>query len=217
MISIIVPLKDRFPQFQRMVRSLVKAELERWDVELLVVDHASDDGDPGEACKAMNLPAGIIDLAPPFNRSRALNEGVKVALGDTYFFLDADMIVPPEAFERIRRVAQHGTVWFPECEREDERGNIISDHHCTCGYGICAISREDFEKVGGWDEKFTAWGYDDVDFKERCEKAGLGICRERLKGLIHQWHPNTWEHRNKHTAHPGATSYMREGKMWIPH
>ena len=194
-----------------MLQSLILSDCD--GVELVVVDFGSDDGSiPVELARARHrLPARTVPHPPPFNHNKGRNYGAFSAHGDIIFQLDADMHIPIDMFERINAIVKPGTVFFPECWREDETGKVISDVHCTCGYGMCAITKEDWGKLGGWDEGYVAWGYDDVEFKDRVEKAEMEIVREKVDGLVHMWHPNTWEHRNRHTANPQAHTYMKEG------
>lgn len=214
MISVIIGLKNRFEHFRWCLKSLIL--LDDAEMELIVVDFNSDDGNVAAETKAaareMGCRASILTAQGPFNWSHARNIGVAAAKGRVLLFLDADMVVPRGFLHRIEKVVKPGTVYFPECWREDEKGNIISDHHCSCGYGLCALMRQDIEKVGGWDESFVGWGYEDVDFKNRCEKAGLELARESVGGFIHLWHPNTWKHRNRHSAVPEATRYVWRGE-----
>ena len=210
MISVVTCLKNRFQQFLGMLQSLILSDCD--GVELIVIDFGSDDGDPALEMPRVRkrLPARVAHHDPPFNHNKGRNKGVVLATHDTVFQLDADMLIPVDMFERIRAAVKPGVVYFPECVREDVNGKIVSDPHSQCGYGMCAITKADWTKLGGWDERYVAWGYDDVDFKERVEKAGLIIVREEMPGLIHKYHPNTWEHRNRHTANPQAKTYMKE-------
>jgi GT2 family glycosyltransferase len=53
-----------------------------------------------------------------------------------------------------------------------------------------AVWRDDFERVNGFDERFVGWGYEDVDFQDRCERAGLRVRSVLWRTApVHQWHP----------------------------
>ncbi len=55
--------------------------------------------------------------------------------------------------------------------------------------GVCAINREDFEKINGYDEKFIGWGAEDDDLGRRLYKIGAaGFNPFRDEFTIHLWH-----------------------------
>lgn len=52
-----------------------------------------------------------------------------------------------------------------------------------------ALSKEDYIKVNGYDEKYQGWGYEDDDFGNRLTVAGLnGKILETKEPLLHLWH-----------------------------
>ncbi len=52
--------------------------------------------------------------------------------------------------------------------------------------GVCAIRVGAFLELGGYDEGFEGWGFEDMDFALRCQEA-VGL--ERIPGpLYHLWH-----------------------------
>lgn len=54
------------------------------------------------------------------------------------------------------------------------------------GGGLLVITREAFDRVGGYDPTFIGWGYEDTDMNLRLLRAGLW---ERLPGTAwHLWH-----------------------------
>ena len=56
--------------------------------------------------------------------------------------------------------------------------------------GICAINREDFEKINGYDEKFIGWGAEDDDLGKRLYKIGIEGFNPFLdEYAIHLFHP----------------------------
>jgi glycosyltransferase involved in cell wall biosynthesis/GT2 family glycosyltransferase len=60
------------------------------------------------------------------------------------------------------------------------------------GFGV---SRADFERVNGFDLRFTGWGEEDVDLAVRLRRLGLrcGHAGPRAT-LFHLWHPSRMEH-----------------------
>lgn len=52
--------------------------------------------------------------------------------------------------------------------------------------GCMAIRRDCFERVGGFDERFSGWGYEDLAFRAACER--LWPTRRVPGDLYHLWH-----------------------------
>ncbi len=216
LITIVITLKNRFEHFAKCVKAIFRSE--HGPIELLVVDFGSDDGDVAGMIKYLGFPARVVPIRGPFNQNVGRNRGARDARGEIILQLDADMTVPATGFfSRIREVVKPGMAFFPICaKRVDEHGELISDIHIELGYGLSALTKRDIAKVGYWDEDFTAWGYDDNEFRDRLKRdTDIAITRSRV-GVIHLYHPNTWEHRNKYTECPDATSYMKKGQRWAP-
>jgi glycosyltransferase involved in cell wall biosynthesis len=58
------------------------------------------------------------------------------------------------------------------------------------GYGfLLGVSRADFERVNGYDARFSGWGGEDVDMAVRLHRAGLRCGWPGPQGtLLHLWH-----------------------------
>ena len=57
---------------------------------------------------------------------------------------------------------------------------------------LFAVPKRDLEYVGGFDEEFTGYGWDDWDLLHRLDKVGKRwlICNDII--VIHQWHPKNY-------------------------
>jgi GT2 family glycosyltransferase len=53
---------------------------------------------------------------------------------------------------------------------------------------LLAVGREEFMKIGGFDEDFTGIAFDDNDLVERLQKNGCNYCQTEAKA-IHLYHP----------------------------
>ena len=55
---------------------------------------------------------------------------------------------------------------------------------------LYSLSKEDYIKINGYDEKYQGWGYEDDDFGNRLYKAGLKSKPIYLENTpLHLWHP----------------------------
>lgn len=183
--------------------------------------------------------------AGPFNRSSAINAAGRSAdrdgRWDVGIVIDADIFVRESqvrlaiatavetgrvtwAHRRWRGVSEDWTKrvvadardFGPELERDDmdlfvERTNPISWSCCI------AIPRAVWDDMGGFDERFKGWGFEDMAFQSLvCGLYG----HERIAGdVYHLWHPRSEERIVKgkpaSTASPEYITNARLGRRYM--
>lgn len=151
-----------------------------------------------------------------FSRSAAVNEAASLAPGaDVYVLNDADSLCPPEQVRAMVELALEpgpvlafGHTRYRRLTMEASRA-LTSYGEAFAGpfdyllenaqaNGCCAIRRELFEQVGGYDERYQGWGYEDLAFNGNFEQ-------RRVEGdLVHLWHPMESLHA------PNETLYYSE-------
>jgi hypothetical protein len=163
----------------------------------------------------------------PFNRSAAVNTAARLAGSwDLGIVIDSDILVRVTqlraAIERARETGRvtwahrrwrgiseewtdslirHETDLGAEIDELDidvlvERTNPISWSCCV------VIPRRVWDDMGGFDERFIGWGFEDMAFKSLVQ--GL-YGWERIEGdVIHLWHPRSEERIVK--GYPAATA-----------
>jgi len=146
-----------------------------------------------------------------FPRSAARNIGGRKATHDTMIFVDADMVLDPEALCRTLSLKQSIVLIKTSClEREQPVERLLgggvesfrdeaSKLHVTPGGvgGFLALPREVLYGIGGYDEAYdVGWGAEDADILDRATEFGKsqGVQLRSLSdetGLLnmHQWHP----------------------------
>jgi len=132
------------------------------------------------------------DCGEPWSPGRARNYGARRLLwdADPVVFVDADTIVPPDQIASAIRLAREapGLVYGYTLYLRQRPGRLGYEDEFMAppSMGCVAISRESFELVGGFDERFVGWGYEDVEFAQRCaERWPL----RRVDGVAtHLWH-----------------------------
>ncbi len=91
---------------------------------------------------------------------------------------------------------REGLIDRARCALSTTRGRRWQD----CRSCNLAVPRAAFERVGGFDESFTGWGYEDSDLTIRLLNLGLRIRRApAATTLFHLWHaeqPRTFEPHN---------------------
>ncbi|GAB6902384.1 glycosyltransferase family 2 protein [Kineosporia succinea] len=69
-------------------------------------------------------------------------------------------------------------------------GDLVrDDRHELAWTTSLALRRESFERIGGFDERFTGYGGEDTDFAVRAHGAGLGVWWHGDVVAYHQHHP----------------------------
>lgn len=124
-----------------------------------------------------------------FNRSAARNAAVRASDADVVVILDADTVGQPQAFRRaVEATYADGVTRLPytRCFVLDEHdtARALAGHPLppryevrgACG-GALVLRRDVYDSLGGHDERYTGWGYEDVDFAKRAKP-------ERVQGCI---------------------------------
>jgi len=92
-----------------------------------------------------------VDDDPIFSLSRARNIGTQKAVGDFLLFTDADVFVRHDLGR-----------WIYENAKDNEFYIVPRDADASlCGTVVC--SKSNFNMVGGYDEAFRGWGWEDLD------------------------------------------------------
>lgn len=147
----------------------------------------------------------------PFNRSRARNDAASRASGDVFVICDADTtFFRATDLKVVSRIAGTRGWYLPAqyyqtTEEWTESllagGSIESSvkydreyNDQPGGWRIC--SRSDFETVGGFDEGFRGWGYEDTAFAEAMKV--LVSPARRFGAALHLWHPTNRYERQEH-------------------
>lgn len=147
-----------------------------------------------------------------FNRSLAINRAADAAgAWDLALIADSDTFVDPAQVRQAADNATHGTIefWltydaFHYLSRR--MSDLIMDGYT--GYwgegngiewtmaGTCSsslvVTRRLWDGVGGFDENFEGWGFEDVAFSHACQTFGGGVARIP-GGAWHLHHPSSPE------------------------
>jgi predicted glycosyltransferase involved in capsule biosynthesis len=115
-----------------------------------------DDGSP-EPLEIEGIDVYRINKDVPWNQPAARNIGFKKSEG-WIVCADIDHLVTKENVKELLKMKKEkGTVYY--LGRED-----------TNSWNVYLIHKDDFEKIGGYDEDFCGhYGYDDIDFLFRCQ------------------------------------------------
>ena len=159
------------------------------------------------ACGLTALPADSGD--DKFSRAASRNTAVRHgASADVVFLHDADMVLPSEAYHEAAELAlgtEEMVVAFRHYRPLDRATteqvldgadpftatpvDVFTDFSVG---GVIAITPSAYWRLGGQDERYVDWGYEDSDFARRAERLSA-IHRVDHPG-VHLWHePATTE------------------------
>ena len=158
----------------------------------------------------------------PLNRSRARNTAAG-GLWDVAVFADADNL--PATADQVRVAVDQAARCNCQVYAHDLRlgldeestaavlaGDDLPTSATEMDYntfsGIWAINRQTWDTVGGFDERFTGWGFEDICFMLAVET--LAAPKQRVKGtLYHLWHPRDHAQQEGSPTYPGNESLWR--------
>ena len=164
--------------------------LHEYDVEVVIADWKSSDYDL-HSLTACNYPfkINVIDVVSDLNFSRGhgLNVAASHSSGDFLFFVDADMLFcNASMIYEMLQMCNKGISCWPVCYKlRDPIG--YGSYPEWAGYGICMMTKPQFEKYGPWPE-YKTWGKEDLDIFNRFVDNGEQIFRKSYHGYMHQWH-----------------------------
>jgi GT2 family glycosyltransferase len=181
-VSVVIATKDRSRALARALRSL---EFQRAapPFEVVVVDNGSTDATPAivEAQANRGVYPVIYVHEPRPNRGKARNRGIEAANGALIAFCDDDVQAPRQwiaAHERAHRgrprIVVNGPILnvpsyddFPKPTPANYSGAFL----CTCN---ASVPRAALREVGGFDERFDLYGWEDTELGVRLREAGIG-------------------------------------------
>lgn len=202
MISIIYAYRNR--ERQRIKASLDSlSQQTNQDFEVCFVDYGSE----------INLASEIKELvlSYPFaryyyletfkmlwNKSKALNYGIKKAKYNYVFVADVDIIFSPMAVDFLIKNAKPYSInlfnlnYFSQNESiklyQNYRVNELVINHTGKVNGLVLASKDALCKVHGYDEFFHFYGSEDIDLYARLEHAGYSIQLHVEPLFYHLWH-----------------------------
>jgi glycosyltransferase involved in cell wall biosynthesis len=193
--SVVIATKDRAAQLGRALQSL-ESQRGAPAFEVVVVDNGSRD-DTASVVEAHRrrgvLPVVYCYEAVP-NRGKARNRGIAAACGQIVAFCDDDVRAPEgwvAAHSHAHRPAGDGAVVVNgpivnvtsyDAAPRAGIGHYSGAFLCTCN---ASLPREALQSVGGFDEDFELYGWEDTELGMRLRSAGV---RRRFEWDAAIWH-----------------------------
>jgi len=154
-ISVIIPTLNESGIIADQIQS-IKSKAGAQEVEVIVADAYSEDNTAAIATEA-GARAVLVERCC---RARQMNEGAKVANGDVYYFVHADLTIPDNFIEDILGGIANGhsygcyQVAFDRSVKGLQFNSSLSKYQGICFRGgdqTLYMTREFFRKIGGFD------------------------------------------------------------------
>ena len=196
--SIVVVTCDALDQTRRCLEALRRSQDPRFPVELVFVDNGSSDGTAEylEQQHDVTLLRNGTNVGAP----RARNQAVEHTRGDWVVFMDSDVMVTAGWLERLLyhaevdgrsgvvgclsdRAAHNQQLAYPgpdevealdafAAQRADEHRRQFRYQPMLTSF-LILVRRAVLDTIGGFDERFSPWGFEDDDFSLRSFLAGF--------------------------------------------
>ncbi|HVS08891.1 MAG TPA: glycosyltransferase [Planctomycetota bacterium] len=222
--SVIVLSCNALPKTRRCIESLRRAREAEWPVEILVVDNGSSDGSAEWLADQPDL--ALIRNDRNEGAPRARNQALARARGDWIAFLDNDVYVTQGWLARalyhgavdpsvgaVCLVANRGSkdqqISYPGGDGVDEIEAFAAERardyarrglttQLFTSFAVL-VRRAVVEAIGGFDERFSPWGFEDDDYSLRILHAGW---RNRVAQDVFVYHAH-YDDARKSERHRG--------------
>jgi GT2 family glycosyltransferase len=204
-VSVVVPFHRNLGQLEQCLKGL--QPLPEWADVLVVADGAVQR--PHEL--AARFGASVLEVEGPRGPAVARNRGAAATDGDILVFIDTDVVAAPGTLERLREVFVRdpgvAAVFGAYDEMPGDAGFMSQYRNLSHRYfhqisrreaktfwaGLGAITRDAFEGVGGFDERFARPCVEDIDLGYRVSARGGRIV---IDPSIHGCHLKRWTLRS---------------------
>lgn len=222
-ISVVIPFKKDSNERLVNIQAQIKYLLLNGITDIVVVEQGSNSRDE---LVTGSINYTNIENDGVFNKCKANNLGASLCKHDVVCFLDTDILIPFHAFITAYEDIVSGYMGvyclsgayglhfdgdmkrkFIECNFDFNKTLTIyelmrhkNDIHFSKQplTGSFMMHRDFFIRIGGWNEGFEGWGYEDAEFNQRVV-IGYGLESYKVLddvSLIHLEHPkygnNSW-------------------------
>lgn len=193
MMTVVLCVKDRGPDRIRKCFQSLKDQTE--PCKVILVDFGSSEINQYSE-QRLCTEFGFIYIetlrdVDDFNKSRALNIGLKQATSKYVISSDIDMIFAPNFIKTIKQVFDKKPKSIVLCQKIDldKEGKEVEMHEPSASGSCIAIESDWIDKVHGYDEYYTYWGREDNDLVDRAIQDGYEVVwiTDKTK-MWHQWH-----------------------------
>lgn len=188
-LSVITLTYNKLEYTKKFIESLFKYTK---DFELIVVDNGSTDG-TREYLKSLPDIKLILN-EENLGFSKGNNQGIEIATGEYIGFLNNDILLYPNWFEKVEEVFQKENAAFVSPRHINPHYDLTDENHYIqyfkhnfnyskkyeknfdeCVFSCVITKKSVIDSIGKFDENYTQAFFEDNDFKYRAIEAGYGV------------------------------------------
>jgi predicted glycosyltransferase involved in capsule biosynthesis len=217
-VTVIIGVKNRCDyRIKNALKSLRNQDYDQNLIKILVIDYGSDEKCSliiKDLCSEYNAEYFKVNDAGQWNRPSCLNIGIVKAQTKYVLLSDVDIVFEKNYVKEAILQIQKNIYQVVYAENKDtsegqinENTDIIKEYKSIyekskarerfkdlklqCGISILFTFRKLLLLIGGHDEFYKFWGYEDIDLAKRLLRAGVEISEiSNRTSYIHQWHKN---------------------------
>jgi glycosyltransferase involved in cell wall biosynthesis len=205
-VSVIFAYRNReLMRVKRCLDSLLNQTFK--DFEVIFIDYGSSDSYAKEIMplvKSYSFAKYYYShtVGYPWNRSNALNTGIRLSDSEYILFGDIDLIYSPNVVRELVQKARKDSVVFTSIYYLSKSFNkwdcllhintsLFNDSGDEPIGAVYFIHKEILYDIQGFDEYYALWGVEDRDLHHRVKSLGISSIRvdARKCPIYHQWHP----------------------------
>lgn len=191
-LSVIIATKDRAEYVDRALHSFTK-QIGPPSFEVIIVDNGSTDATPQvvEHARATHPFEITYVYEERPNRGAARNRGIDAANGYLVLFCDDDVYAPPgflaahDAAHVTSNLVVNGPIINVPSYHERPKPTLANYSRaflCTCNVSVPRVA---LRAVGGFDEQFHLYGWEDTELGVRLREHGM---RHKFAWDAYIWH-----------------------------
>jgi GT2 family glycosyltransferase len=200
-VTVVIPTRDRWGVLSRTLDGLRRQELGGVEAEVVVVDN-------GSAEPAPELPDVRLVAEPVPGAAAARNRGLLEARGRIVLFIGDDCIPASDGLVRghveahadgVARAVTGRIEWDPAVERTsvmdwlERSGHMVDMARLaretpgpeTFYTGNVSVSRQALLDAAGFDERFSGYGFEDLELALRLADRGVEFVHRPDLGVLH--------------------------------
>lgn len=197
-ISIVIGTYNQKETLEMVLSSFADQTIPASDYEVVIIDSSSTDG-TDQMMNHLKVPHPLKYIVKEnTGKSSARNHGVMEARSDIILLTDADMIAAKDLLENHliahhnkKNVSVEGTTYnlkkkvtVDELDPESPQVEAYIKQRLRNGQklkwsyflsGNLSLRKDNFIKAGGFDEKFSIYGWEDIELGYRLKKMGVPL------------------------------------------
>lgn len=218
-VTALVPIRNRYDyRIFNCLRSLRNQTYNRSLIKIILIDYGSDNKhkkDLEKLCETFNAKGIWVDNAEKdWSRAKCLNIGLKDTNTKYVITVDLDVVfkenyletcikienklvqkvgIYPKMVDSLKDLVNQDTDVVKNYDQIFQksvyRGELLNNPF-PYGVSILFLETKVLKEMGGFDEFYVGWGFEDIDLIKRLKLNGIDVVEiNPQSSIFHQWHP----------------------------